>query len=50
MSEIQNNYQKYHSHISSKHKWFDLKFEVKRGLELQRFDLAVHKEIFRCFL
>lgn len=25
MSEIKNNYQKYHSHISSKHKWFDLK-------------------------
>lgn len=27
MSEIQNNYQKYHSHISSKHKWFDLKLK-----------------------
>ena len=25
MEEIRNNYQKYHSHISSKHKWFDLK-------------------------
>lgn len=25
MSEIQNNYKKYHTHISSKHKWFDLK-------------------------
>lgn len=27
MSDIRNNYQKYHSHISSKHKWFDLKLE-----------------------
>ena len=27
MSDIQNNYQKYHSHISSKHKWFDLKLK-----------------------
>lgn len=27
MSEIQNNYQKYHSHISSKHKFFDLKLK-----------------------
>ena len=25
MSDIQSNYQKYHSHITSKHKWFDLK-------------------------
>ena len=25
MSEIKNNYQKYHSHISAKHKWLDLK-------------------------
>ncbi len=27
MSEIQNNYEKYHSHISSQHKWFDLKLK-----------------------
>lgn len=27
MSDIQNNYTKYHSHISSKHKWFDLKLK-----------------------
>ena len=27
MSDIQNNYQKFHSHISSKHKWFDLKLK-----------------------
>lgn len=27
MSNIQSNYQKYHSHISSKHKWFDLKLK-----------------------
>ena len=27
MSDIQNNYQKYHSHISSKHRWFDLKLK-----------------------
>lgn len=27
MTEIQNNYQKYHSHISSNHKWFDLKLK-----------------------
>ena len=27
MSDIQANYQKYHSHISSKHKWFDLKLK-----------------------
>ena len=27
MSDIQSNYQKYHSHISSKHKWFDLKLK-----------------------
>ena len=25
MLDIQSNYQKYHSHISSKHRWFDLK-------------------------
>ena len=25
MSDIKSNYQKYHSHISSKHRWFDLK-------------------------
>ena len=25
MADIHANYQKYHSHISSKHKWFDLK-------------------------
>lgn len=25
MSDIQSNYQKYHSHITSDHKWFDLK-------------------------
>lgn len=27
MSEISSNYQKYHTHISSKHKWFDLKIK-----------------------
>jgi lipopolysaccharide transport system permease protein len=27
MSDITNNYQKYHTHISSKHKWFDLKLK-----------------------
>ena len=27
MSEIASNYQKYHTHISSKHKWFDLKLK-----------------------
>lgn len=27
MSDINANYQKYHSHISSKHKWFDLKLK-----------------------
>ena len=27
MSEITSNYQKYHTHISSKHKWFDLKLK-----------------------
>lgn len=27
MSDIQNNYQKYHTHISSKHNWFDLKLK-----------------------
>ena len=27
MLDIQSNYQKYHSHISSKHKWFDLKLK-----------------------
>lgn len=27
MADIQKNYQKYHSHISSKHKWFDLKLK-----------------------
>ena len=27
MSDIQANYNKYHSHISSKHKWFDLKLK-----------------------
>lgn len=27
MSDVQNNYQKYHSHISSNHKWFDLKIK-----------------------
>ena len=27
MSEIQSNYQKYHSHITSEHKWFDLKLK-----------------------
>lgn len=27
MSEIQNNYKKYHSHITSEHKWFDLKLK-----------------------
>lgn len=35
MSEIINNYQKYHTHISSKHKWFDLKLnEVWRYKDL----------------
>lgn len=35
MAEIQNNYKKYHSHISSKHKWFDLKLkEVWRYKDL----------------
>lgn len=27
MTDIQNNYQKYYTHISSKHKWFDLKLK-----------------------
>lgn len=27
MGDIQNNYAKYHTHISSKHKWFDLKLK-----------------------
>lgn len=27
MSEIQSNYQKYHSHITAEHKWFDLKLK-----------------------
>lgn len=27
MTDIQSKYQKYHSHISSKHKWFDLKLK-----------------------
>lgn len=27
MPEIQNNYQKYHTHITSNHKWFDLKLK-----------------------
>ena len=27
MSEITSNYQKYHTHISSNHKWFDLKLK-----------------------
>ena len=27
MSEIQNNYNKYHSHITAEHKWFDLKLK-----------------------
>ena len=27
MSDIQSNYQKYHSHITSEHKWFDLKLK-----------------------
>jgi len=27
LSDIQSNYQKYHSHISSKHRWFDLKLK-----------------------
>ena len=27
MSDIQNNYKKYHSHITSEHKWFDLKLK-----------------------
>lgn len=35
MSEITSNYQKHHSHISSKHKWFDLKLkEVWRYKDL----------------
>ena len=35
MSEITSNYQKYHTHISSKHKWFDLKLkEVWRYKDL----------------
>lgn len=35
MTEIQTNYQKYHTHISSKHKWFDLKLkEVWRYKDL----------------
>ena len=35
MSEIQTNYEKYHSHISSEHKWFDLKLkEVWRYRDL----------------
>ena len=27
MTEIQSNYQKYHSHITAEHKWFDLKLK-----------------------
>lgn len=27
MSDIQSNYQKYHTHITSEHKWFDLKLK-----------------------
>lgn len=27
MSSLQSNYEKYHTHISSKHKWFDLKLK-----------------------
>lgn len=27
MTDIKSNYQKYHTHISSKHKWFDLKLK-----------------------
>lgn len=27
MSDIQTNYQKYHTHITSEHKWFDLKLK-----------------------
>lgn len=27
MEDIQNNAQKYHSHITSEHKWFDLKLK-----------------------
>ena len=27
MEDIKTNYQKYHSHISSKHKWYDLKLK-----------------------
>ena len=27
MADIQGNYQKYHSHITSEHKWFDLKLK-----------------------
>ena len=27
MADIQSNYEKYHSHISSEHKWFDLKLK-----------------------
>lgn len=35
MAEITSNYQKYHNHISSKHKWFDLKLkEVWRYKDL----------------
>lgn len=35
MSEIASNYQKYYTHISSKHKWFDLKLkEVWRYRDL----------------
>lgn len=35
MADIQSNYQKYHSHISSNHKWFDLKLkEVWRYKDL----------------
>ena len=35
MEKISSNYQKYHTHISSKHKWFDLKLkEVLRYKDL----------------
>ena len=35
MADIQSNYEKYHSHISSEHKWFDLKLkEVWRYKDL----------------
>ena len=35
MADIISNYQKYHTHISSKHKWFDLKLkEVWRYKDL----------------